>query len=127
MLNLDENFMYWIAGLFEGEASFMAPAPSAPYTPRIALHMTDEDIIARVADAFHRHYNHLPAGKEHWSPSYSMYISGKDSVKVMKCLLPIMSKRRQEQIKRAMIPRWNYVKPEFILEPPKPRSLNELL
>lgn len=127
MLPLDENFMYWIAGLFEGEASFMKPAPSAPFTPTISLHMTDEDIVAKVAQTFGISYNHIPAGKAHWRLSYSLHIKGKNAIKVMRCLAPVMSQRRQQQIERAMVPRWYYVKPQFVLEPPKKHSLNELL
>ena len=41
--------LYWLAGLLEGEGSFMRGPPSRPNMPAIAIQMTDEDVIQRVA------------------------------------------------------------------------------
>ena len=45
---MDEKELYWLAGLLEGEGSFMRGAPSRPNTPMVSLSMTDEDVVARV-------------------------------------------------------------------------------
>jgi hypothetical protein len=41
--------LHWLAGLLEGEGSFLKGPPSAPRHPILALQMTDEDVVARVA------------------------------------------------------------------------------
>lgn len=42
----------WMAGLLEGEGSFLKPIPSDPRRPIIACRMTDPDVVGRVAMAF---------------------------------------------------------------------------
>jgi hypothetical protein len=42
----------WLAGLLEGEGSFMPGPPSNPRMPIICLAMNDEDVMARRADAW---------------------------------------------------------------------------
>ncbi len=49
---MDERILHWLAGLLEGEGSFLKPPPSAPNTPRITLQMTDEDVVQRVQEIF---------------------------------------------------------------------------
>lgn len=44
-----EHDRYWLAGLLEGEGSFLKGPPSAPRYPVLSLQMTDEDVVARVA------------------------------------------------------------------------------
>lgn len=39
----------WVAGLLEGEGTFLAPPPSSPNQPRLRVQMTDRDIVDRFA------------------------------------------------------------------------------
>ncbi len=46
---MDTNELYWLAGLLEGEGSFLNAPPSAPNKPRISIQMTDLEVIQKVA------------------------------------------------------------------------------
>jgi hypothetical protein len=46
--------VHCLAGLLEGEGSFMAGPPSNPRMPVISVHMTDEDVVARLGRIFAR-------------------------------------------------------------------------
>ena len=92
----------WLAGLLEGEGSFMAPVPSKPNTPIISLHMTDEDIVARVAAMFELKYMHCKRQKAHHKASFSVQVRGAKAVDAMRRLRPMMGPRRQSQIDRAL-------------------------
>jgi len=96
---------YWLVGLLEGEGSFLAPSPSAPNQPRIAIHMTDLDVIERVAALFGISYiaksNRTKPGKE-WKPSFKVILRGRRAADLMQRLRPYLGIRRQQQIDRAL-------------------------
>lgn len=50
MTNIDNKTFYWLIGLLEGEGSFMKGPPSQPNSARIALAMTDLDVVEKVAN-----------------------------------------------------------------------------
>jgi hypothetical protein len=98
-----ETTLYWLAGLLEGEGSFLAPAPSAPNQPRISINMTDEDVIRRAADVFGIRVVHCRRSQnEKWKPSYLVQIRGRKAVELMQMLRPLMGNRRQQQIDKAL-------------------------
>ncbi len=97
-----ERDVYWLAGLLEGEGSFLAPVPSAPNRPIISLQMTDLDIMDRVAVFFNTKVYRSKKQKEHHKQSYFLHIRGKKAVEWMKKLFPLMGKRRQSQIMKAI-------------------------
>jgi DNA invertase Pin-like site-specific DNA recombinase len=99
---MDDKTLCWLAGLFEGEASFLAGTPSRPHHPLIALTMTDEEIVARVAQLFSHAYTHIPPKKSSWKASYKFTIRSSPAAKLMKQLYPIMGIRRQRQITHAL-------------------------
>lgn len=93
--------IHWLAGLLEGEGSFMAGPPSAPNRPRITVTMTDEDVIARIADLWDQSYfpeKPRPGRK----PTYRVALRGQRAVALMKELRPLMGERRQSQIAAAL-------------------------
>jgi len=94
---------YWLAGLLEGEGSFMSGPPSRPNCPIIACEMSDKDVIDRVADLFGVTYiyENVP-DEETWSSTYKVNVKGTSAMKLMKELKPLMSERRQNQIQRAL-------------------------
>lgn len=102
---MTEQELYWLAGLLEGEGSFMLGPPSAPNKVSIALSMTDEDVVARVASIWGITYNNVRREyyeRMGWRPAFFVHLRGKRAVELMQRLLPLMGKRRQEQIKRAL-------------------------
>jgi hypothetical protein len=95
---MERETFYWLAGLLEGEGSFMSGPPSAPNAPRIHIAMTDEDVIAKVAQLWGVKY--LKAGGERtrlhgWKPVFGVTLTGKRSIELMLNLRPLMGKRRQ--------------------------------
>jgi hypothetical protein len=91
----------WLAGLLEGEGSFIAGPPSAPHSPRISVEMTDLDVIEKVASAFGTSPIHQKK-RGNFKPTFSARLRGARAVALMEELRPLMSKRRQEQIDKAV-------------------------
>jgi hypothetical protein len=101
-LPVDYNSIYWLAGLLEGEGSFLAPMPSSPNAPIISVSMTDEDIIARVAAFFGTKYHRVNPLREGAKHAYTIIVKGSKAHDLMKTLYPLMSSRRQAQIDKAL-------------------------
>lgn len=90
--------LYWLAGLLEGEGSFVAGPPSNPGCPQVCLQMVDEDVVARIAKLFAKKYwRCVPKNVRH-SPTYKTYLRGLRAVELMHTLRPLMGRRRQGQI-----------------------------
>jgi hypothetical protein len=100
---LNEKDKYWLAGLLEGEGSFMPGPPSDPNRPRISVQMTDKDVIEEVAELFDLEYiQESNRGPENWKTSYRVQLRGSKAVKIMDQLKPLMGERRQDQIEEAL-------------------------
>lgn len=103
--NIGHHDLYWLAGLLEGEGSFLTGPPSAPNTVSIALTMTDADVIARVARlwgvAFHE-VRQERTRQHGWRPTFYVHLRGKLAAELMMRLLPLMGERRHIQIGRAL-------------------------
>ena len=102
-VSTDEDWFYWLAGLLEGEGSFMKGTPSKPQIPRIHLKMTDRDIIERAANilkvTYYGPYQTKPKNSESvYRPHYIVWGLGKRAIELMKQLRPLMGQRRQGQI-----------------------------
>lgn len=91
----------WLAGLLEGEGSFMAGPPSRPFAPSISLQMTDRDVVARAAKLLGARYWQL-SRRNNRKIMYATALRGSPSVPFMKFLLPLMGSRRQTQIRKAI-------------------------
>lgn len=94
--------LHWLAGLLEGEGSFLEGPPSSPRYPVVALQMIDEDIVTRVAAMFARKPGTWQPREAHWQPIYLVRITGAKAVAWMNALRPLMGVRRQAQIDRAL-------------------------
>jgi hypothetical protein len=88
---------FWLAGILEGEGSFMKGPPTKPKNPRITMASTDEDVLARVAKLFDSPYCMVTVRPE-YKQKYQTAINGKRAVDLMLLLRPFMSIRRQQQI-----------------------------
>ena len=94
--------LHWLAGLLEGEGSFMVGPPSSPRMPLIAVHMTDEDVMARLGRIFERKVHVVRPRNPRWRTSYLVRVTGGKAVRWMRLLRPMMGARRQAQIDRAL-------------------------
>ena len=96
--------MWWLAGLLEGEGSFLAGPPSRPGQPAITLEMADEETVRRVAALMGSGVWPLKRHVDHpgWSPAWRTHLRGGRAYDLMQALRPIMSSRRQAQIDRAI-------------------------
>jgi hypothetical protein len=101
-LTLPAAELHWLAGLLEGEGTFMTGPPSSPGLPVIAVNMTDEDVMARLGRIFERKVQVVRPRNVRWRTSYQVRVNGRDAVRWMSLLKPLMGSRRQAQIDRAL-------------------------
>src|SRR4051812_29330710 len=101
-MNIDSCELYWLAGLLEAEGSFLHGSPSDLRIPCIRIQMTDEDIIARVAQLFGVKYHKTPLKEERFKTPYAAMLKGTRAAALMQQLHPLMSQRRQTQIECAL-------------------------
>ena len=99
---MDDSDLYWLAGLLEGEGSFVHGPPSSPTVPVLRVEMTDLDIVERVASCFERTLQRHRARDERHKQSYSTSIKGASAAQFMRLLRPALSARRQKQIDTAL-------------------------
>lgn len=94
----------WLAGLLEGEGSFLKGPPCRPNRPRIWLSMTDFDVVQRAASLLDIEAIHTKrySSESHNKPAYIITLYGSRAIKMMRTLLPLMSKRRTGQIEAAI-------------------------
>lgn len=97
---MDAVQIAWLAGLLEGEGSFLAAPPSDLGRARVALSMCDEDVVARVARLWGVSYcrtNHHERSPK-WKPAFRVTLRGAKAIEVMLAVRPHMGTRRQSQI-----------------------------
>jgi hypothetical protein len=100
---IPDSDVYWLAGLLEGEGSFLKGPPSEPGRPGIQLAMTDEDVVARVATILNIAYGVVTNRREsRWKAVYYLRLRGERAVEMMRVLRPLMGHRRQNQIDEAL-------------------------
>jgi len=101
---MNDNEVFWLAGLLEGEGSFLKPAPSEAGYPRVKISMSDYDVIQRVASLFEVNYIHTRTESRSvfWREIYDVQIKGSRAVQLMQQLCPLMGARRKEQIENAI-------------------------
>jgi hypothetical protein len=102
---IDIKEVMWLAGLLEGEGSFIPGPPSKPNLPLLVMTMTDEDVVAKAADILGVNYQKLKPKRykgTNWKNPFLIQIRGKRAVSWMLTLYPLMGLRRQTQIKKAV-------------------------
>jgi hypothetical protein len=100
--SLPSDELHWLAGLLEGEGSFMTGPPSNPRMPVISVHMTDEDVMARLGRIFARKVHVVSPRNPRWRTTYQVRVQGGNAVRWMTLLRPLMGERRHAQIDRAL-------------------------
>jgi hypothetical protein len=94
------NCLLWLAGLMEAEGTFLKPPPSSPNVPIVSCRMTDEDVVALVADWFEvsvQQYRRIPFKTE-----FSATVKGARAASVMRALRPYLGERRRAAIERSL-------------------------
>jgi hypothetical protein len=102
---MEEKSLYWLAGLLEGEGSFLCGPPSSPHCPIVTCSMTDEDVILRLANLWGVSYCRVGEKRgaaRGWKAAWTARLHGQRAVDLMKAIRPLMSRRRQEQIDKAI-------------------------
>ena len=92
---MKQNDLLWLAGLLEGEGSFGFHHKKYP---RIALVMTDEDIVQRAAQLMDTVSRSEVRKTTSGGTVYRCDIAGPKAVALMRDLLPLMGKRRTIRI-----------------------------
>jgi hypothetical protein len=100
--DIDSEDLCWLAGLIEGEGTFLAGPPSAPRSPAVQLSMVDRDVVERAGALLGAAVSVVPSRREGWKTAYCTRVRGARAVLWMKRLRPLMGSRRREQIDRAM-------------------------
>jgi helix-turn-helix resolvase-like protein len=90
----------WLAGILEGEGTFLRPPPSMPNCPIVACRMTDRDVVERVATEFGTGVGAIDKGK--YRTEFAATLKGKCAVELMADIKPLMGERRQQAIGSAL-------------------------
>lgn len=102
----------WLAGLFEGEGTILAhPGTGEAWWLRLAIEMTDEDVVKRAASVagcgsvngpYSRKTRNF-VGKTTFKPTYCWSVTrGQDVVDLVERLLPYLGDRRTRQVRQAV-------------------------
>jgi len=86
--NLTETQIAWLAGLFEGEASFgidfrsqtQYKVSTSPPAPFVTISMVDEDGIKKVADLLNKTYFSPSRKTSKKKTVYSLHIGDRDTL-----------------------------------------------
>ena len=97
-----DDDLHWLAGLLDGEGSFLAGPPSAPRSPAVQVSMADRDVVERAGALLGVAVMVVPSRREGWRTAYSVRVRGAPAVLWMERLRPLMGTRRREQIDRAV-------------------------
>ena len=99
---MDDSDLYWLAGLLEGEGTFVHGPPSAPTVPQIRVEMTDVDVVERAAMIIDRTVlRHEPREPGH-KASFSSTVKGASAAHFMRLICPVLGERRRGQIAVAL-------------------------
>ena len=92
--------LLWLAGLLEGEGTFLRPPPSSPGQPIVSCRMTDRDVIDRVGAALGTSVSANDKGN--YKTEYAAAVRGARAVALMTDIKPMLGTRRQAAIDRAL-------------------------
>lgn len=93
---------YWLAGLLEGEGTFMAGPPSRPRQPVVALVMTDLDVVQRTARLWDRAVVVVRPRSARHKVAYATRVRGAAADAWMRGLYPLLGARRRKQVDAAL-------------------------
>jgi len=106
-LGLTESQVAWLAGLFEGEASFSLDKRSkkryktstSPASASISIQLTDADVLERAARFLNKKYTCLKRRTSKNKTVYKLYIGDRATLRyLLPRLYPFLGERRQKQV-----------------------------
>lgn len=97
--------LYWLAGILEGEGTFMSGPPSRPHAPIVRISMTDRDVVERSAALLGRAVTPVRARKPHYKPPFITQLRGVEAVDLMLAMRPVLGPERTAQI-NGVLARW---------------------
>jgi hypothetical protein len=92
----------WIAGLLEGEGSFIANRGAQLSYPVIKVEMCEREVIERGAQLLDTRVWVVPPRTQGWRPTYVAQIGGHRAAEWMRALRPYMGLRRTAAIDVAL-------------------------
>jgi hypothetical protein len=92
----------WLAGLLEGEGSFIANRAMRSLYPVIKVEMCEREVIERAARLLDTRVWVVAPGTEGWRPTYVAQIAGHRAAEWMRALRPYMGLRRTAAIDAAL-------------------------
>lgn len=105
-MNINDVELAWLAGILEGEGSFMMGrnivGGKVYFYPRVVVTMTDRDVIDRVASLFETNTYCLPE-KSDRKDQYRAQVNGSRAATLMEMLLLHMGERRSSKIKEILL------------------------
>jgi hypothetical protein len=95
---MTDTDLAWIAGLLEGEGSFLMPPPSKPMSALISMESTDHDVVLRAAAllGINNIFSRVRGSNKR---TYIIRVAGARAEEYMRQLLPHMGERRAEKIR----------------------------
>jgi hypothetical protein len=80
----------WLAGLLEGEGTFLKPFPSAPRLVVVRVSMTDRDVVTRAANLMGVGVASFRPRNPNHKPVWIATVKGKRARELMLMLKPLM-------------------------------------
>jgi hypothetical protein len=96
---MDKSEFMWLAGLLEGEGYFGSGRTG---NPRVALNMTDEDVVLRALPLMQATHIRSYDPKGNRKRLYLVDVSGRRALDLMKRILPYMGERRSMKIRETI-------------------------
>lgn len=109
MNTISEIELAWLAGILEGEGSFMNSRNTVNkkvyFYPKITVNMSDQDVVERVARLFETKVYVVPPDPRNtsWKQLYRAHITGSRAAEFMERLLPYMGARRSDKINEILV------------------------
>ena len=91
---------FWLAGILEGEGCFLKQTKNTRIC--ISVQMTDEDVVARVANILNSSLMKVKSKNPKHKDSYVTRVYAKNAESVMREIFPLMGIRRKDQIQKAL-------------------------
>lgn len=104
---VEHNDLHWLAGLLEGEGTFLAGPPSAPETVIVRVAMTDRDVVERAGRLLERAVVPLRARQPHHRQAFGVTVRGTAAASLMSSLRPLLGLARNVQID-TVLARWGH-------------------
>jgi len=96
----------WLAGLLEGEGSFIAARFGNHSYPRISVTMSDRDVLERAMTLMpgsHMYYaSDSRFAERGWSETWMVRLNGPPAAEIMNAVRPWMGQRRTSAIERVL-------------------------